>query len=338
MRRIYEQAPGGVSGCIRCCASAAAIADEWRVTKGRGGCLMRPLMAPEILGRDEARKMCRLFASRERDAFGDAREEQHAAHIRETFMNIRSRVRDRAGGRSNDEISDAQQRDEWRKKKSDGGDIRTEQEDAYATHLVHSTYTHFALFKWEKAGRASLPNKVVLVATPSDEYQQEVPDPVHDIDFAQIVENGSSLKLPKNWRMADLEEDTGKPRQVIFYKAGMKDDVYAILKSVAIHEDLTGPCRRTSDSYQRDTVTRVLADATRPSDTASQSAVENQVARAVSRAKQRDHTVEASGPRSTAHITIKGLHHGPKLTLEDRKAQQKSERKLIKIRRVLKAS
>ncbi|KAH8041107.1 hypothetical protein HPB51_013767 [Rhipicephalus microplus] len=87
--------------------------------------------------------------------------------------------------------------------------------------------------------RASLPNKVVLVATPSDEYQQEVPDPVHDIDFAQIVENGSSLKLPKNWRMADLEEDTGKPRQVIFYKAGMKDDVYAILKSVAIHEDLT---------------------------------------------------------------------------------------------------
>ncbi|KAL3247143.1 hypothetical protein MRX96_057216 [Rhipicephalus microplus] len=39
--------------------------------------------------------------------------------------------------------------------------------------------------------------------------------------------------------MADLEEDTGKPRQVIFYKAGMKDDVYAILKSVAIHEDLT---------------------------------------------------------------------------------------------------
>ncbi|KAL3190370.1 hypothetical protein MRX96_019892 [Rhipicephalus microplus] len=48
--------------------------------------------------------------------------------------------------------------------------------------------------------------------------------------------------------------------------------------------------------------------------------------------------VEASGPRSTAHITIKGLHHGPKLTLEDRKAQQKSERKLIKIRRVLKAS
>ncbi|KAL3214414.1 hypothetical protein MRX96_034944 [Rhipicephalus microplus] len=48
--------------------------------------------------------------------------------------------------------------------------------------------------------------------------------------------------------------------------------------------------------------------------------------------------VEASGPRSTAHITIKGLHHGPKLTLGDRKAQQKSERKLIKIRRVLKAS
>nr|XP_037286254.1 uncharacterized protein LOC119179289 [Rhipicephalus microplus] len=42
--------------------------------------------------------------------------------------------------------------------------------------------------------------------------------------------------------MADLEEDTGKPRQVIFYKAGMKDDVYAILKSVAIHEDLTVCC------------------------------------------------------------------------------------------------
>uniref|UniRef100_L7M5I7 THAP-type domain-containing protein n=1 Tax=Rhipicephalus pulchellus TaxID=72859 RepID=L7M5I7_RHIPC len=87
--------------------------------------------------------------------------------------------------------------------------------------------------------RACLPNKVILVATPSVEYQQEVPDPVHNIDFTHIVENGSSLKLPKNWRMAYLEEDTGKPRQVVFYNAGMKDDVYAILKSVAIHEDLT---------------------------------------------------------------------------------------------------
>ncbi|KAH6924567.1 hypothetical protein HPB50_019605 [Hyalomma asiaticum] len=91
--------------------------------------------------------------------------------------------------------------------------------------------------------RASLPNKVVLVTTPSVECQQEVPDPVHNIDFAEIVENGSSLKLPKNWRMGDLEEDTGKPRQVVFYNAGMKDDVYAILKSVAIHEDLTAQCK-----------------------------------------------------------------------------------------------
>ncbi|KAH6932517.1 hypothetical protein HPB50_006816 [Hyalomma asiaticum] len=86
---------------------------------------------------------------------------------------------------------------------------------------------------------ASLPNKIVLVATPSVECQQEVPDPMHNIDLTQIVKNGSSLMFPKNWRMGDLEEDTGKPRQVVFYNAGMKDDVYAILKSVAIHEDLT---------------------------------------------------------------------------------------------------
>lgn len=90
--------------------------------------------------------------------------------------------------------------------------------------------------------RPSVPTNADPAIATLAESQQEVPetaDSVQSIDFAQIVEKSASMRLPKNWRMAALEDEAGKHREVVFYDAGMKGGVYAILKSVVIREDLT---------------------------------------------------------------------------------------------------
>lgn len=68
---------------------------------------------------------------------------------------------------------------------------------------------------------------------------QEAPVPLQCTDFAQIVENSATVRLPANWTTAVLEEEPGQRRQIVFYVAGMKAGAYTILKSVVVRDDIT---------------------------------------------------------------------------------------------------
>ncbi|KAH6932625.1 hypothetical protein HPB50_008194 [Hyalomma asiaticum] len=56
--------------------------------------------------------------------------------------------------------------------------------------------------------------------------------------FSTPVEKTASLQLPRRWSLA-VPEEPGKPPVIVFYNAEFKEDIYCILKSTVIHEDLT---------------------------------------------------------------------------------------------------
>ncbi|XP_077516220.1 uncharacterized protein LOC144126127 [Amblyomma americanum] len=84
------------------------------------------------------------------------------------------------------------------------------------------------------------------VATQSDaaediDIEREQPEPVQDscLHVNELVEKSASLRLPRQWRSAALEDENGRRSQIVFYRAGLEADVYTALKSVVVREDMS---------------------------------------------------------------------------------------------------
>ncbi|XP_077485833.1 uncharacterized protein LOC144096855 [Amblyomma americanum] len=84
------------------------------------------------------------------------------------------------------------------------------------------------------------------VATQSDaaediDIEREQPEPVQDscLHVNELVEKSASLRLPRQWRSAALEDENGRRSQIVFYRAGLEADVYTVLKSVVVREDIS---------------------------------------------------------------------------------------------------
>lgn len=86
---------------------------------------------------------------------------------------------------------------------------------------------------------AVLPQQTVqLPCDLPEESPQQVPAPSENFSFSDLVEKSAALQLPRNWSWA-VPEEPGKRPVIIFYNAEFKEDIYCILKSTVIREDLT---------------------------------------------------------------------------------------------------